>query len=304
MRSPLKAKSGGSQRWLQVAVNSCPSVIDSAIRNTGIRLDEPIVWKSPLDSDDFAEYMDAAFLARLEVRLDQRGLGDFWPNSGPRWDGLARSGDSVLLIEAKANISELNNSPPCRAQPSSYAKIRAALSETRDCLKVKSDTDWTRCFYQYANRLAHLYLLRKLNGCDAYLVFVYFVDDHTTQTTAGFPERLARCRRLGQGTPRIAAVGLDVPLRQRRLHRHSQLEPCRLASRRPAAEEREEATLVTPSGKVHRAGQSRRTAPASSGRFAGGGEPNGSSKLAPGWCRAASGARWAHSWGCLTGASW
>ena len=179
-RLQQEAKSGGSQRWLQVAVNSCPSVIDSAIRNTGIRLDEPIVWKSPLDSDDFAEYMDAAFLARLEVRLDQRGLSDFWPNSGPRWDGLARSGDSVLLIEAKANISELN-SPPCRAQPSSYAKIRAALSETRDCLKVKSDTDWTRCFYQYANRLAHLYLLRKLNGCEAYLVFVYFVDDHTTK---------------------------------------------------------------------------------------------------------------------------
>ncbi len=174
------AKLRGSQRWLQIAVNSCPSVIDSAIRNTGIRLDEPIVWNSPLDSDDFAEYMDAAFLKQLGVRLDQRELCDFWPNSGPRWDGLARSGDSVLLIEAKANIRELNSSP-CGAQPASRAKIRAALSETRDFLKVTSDTDWTKCFYQYANRLAHLYLLRKLNGCDAYLVFVYFVDDHTTK---------------------------------------------------------------------------------------------------------------------------
>ena len=174
------AASKGSQRWLQVVVNSCPSVIDSAIRNTGIRLDEPIVWKSPLDSDAFAEYMDAAFIEQLGVSLAQRGLRDFWPNSGPRWDGLARSGDSVLLIEAKANISELNSSP-CRAQPASRAKIRAAFSETRDFLKIKSDTDWTRCFYQYANRLAHLYLLRKLNGCDAYLVFVYFVDDHTTE---------------------------------------------------------------------------------------------------------------------------
>ena len=46
----------------------------------------------------------------------------------------------------------------------------------------------------------------------------------------GFPERLARCPRLGQGTPRIAEVGLDVPLRQRRLHRHSRLAPCPLAS--------------------------------------------------------------------------
>ena len=179
-RLPQGVKLSGSQRWLQVAVNSCPSVINSAIRNAGIRLDEPIVWNSPLDSDDFAEYMDAAFLDRLGVSLDQRGLRDFWPNLGPRWDGLARSGDSVLLIEAKANVSELNSSP-CGAQLASRAKIRAALNETRDFLKVKSDTDWTRCFYQYANRLAHLYLLRELNGCDAYLVFVYFVDDDSTE---------------------------------------------------------------------------------------------------------------------------
>ena len=44
------------------------------------------------------------------------------------------------------------------------------------------------------------------------------------------PASTGCCRRLGQGTPRIAEVGLDVPLRQRRLHRHSRLEPCRLAS--------------------------------------------------------------------------
>jgi len=34
-----------------------------------------------------------------------------------------------------------------------------------------------RPFYQYANRIAHLYLLRVLNGIPAYLVFVYFLND-------------------------------------------------------------------------------------------------------------------------------
>ena len=178
-RRPQGAKPKGSQRWLQIAVNSCPWTIDSAIRNAGIRLDEPIVWSSPLGSDDFAEYLDAAFLDRLGVRLEDRRLAEFWPRSGPRWDAFARSGDGILLIEAKANIRELD-STPCNAQPKSLAKIRKALEETRAFLNVKSDTDWTRCFYQYANRLAHLYLLRELNGCDAYLVFLYFVDDHTT----------------------------------------------------------------------------------------------------------------------------
>lgn len=36
--------------------------------------------------------------------------------------------------------------------------------------------DWEGTFYQYTNRLAHLYLLRELNGLDAYLVFLYFVN--------------------------------------------------------------------------------------------------------------------------------
>ena len=179
-RLPQSAKPKGSQRWLQAAVNNCSAVIDSAIRNTGIHLEDPIVWTSPLDNDDFAEYMDAAFLDRLGVRLVQRRLSDFWPSSGPRWDGLARSGESVFLIEAKANVKELDSSP-CKAKPTSTTKIQTALNETRAFLGVDSNTDWTRCFYQYANRLAHLYLLRELNGCDAYLVFIYFVDDHTTE---------------------------------------------------------------------------------------------------------------------------
>ena len=71
-RTPQGAKPKGSQRWLQVAVNRCPSIVDSAIQNAGIPIDEPIVWASPLDSDDFAEYMDAAFLDRLGVRLDTK----------------------------------------------------------------------------------------------------------------------------------------------------------------------------------------------------------------------------------------
>ena len=35
------------------------------------------------------------------------------------------------------------------------------------------------CFYQYANRLAHLYFLKELNKVDAALVFIYFVGDTT-----------------------------------------------------------------------------------------------------------------------------
>ncbi len=46
-------------------------------------------------------------------------------------------------------------------------------------VKLNPDIDLSRGFYQYSNRLAHLYLLRKLNTIPAYLVFVYFTHDYT-----------------------------------------------------------------------------------------------------------------------------
>ena len=170
----------GSQRWLQIAVNRCPGVIDSAIANAlDLCPGEEIAWLSPLESDCFAEYRDARFLKRLGVSLEKRPLKDFWPKKGPQWDGLARtSGDRLLLLEAKANIPEFD-STPTGATGDSLKKIEKALAKTRKFLEVKSRTDWSHCFYQYANRLAHLYLLRESNGLDAFLVFVYFVDDRT-----------------------------------------------------------------------------------------------------------------------------
>ena len=180
MRIEQGPRPHGSQRWLQIAVNRCPGVIDSAIANAlDLCPGEEIEWLSPLESDCFAEYRDARFLKRLGVSLEKRPLKDFWPKKGPQWDGLARTScGRLLLLEAKANIPELD-STPTGATRDSLKKIEKALAKTRKFLEVKSRTDWSQCFYQYANRLAHLYLLRELNCLDAYLVFVYFVDDRT-----------------------------------------------------------------------------------------------------------------------------
>ena len=170
----------GSQRWLQIAVNRCPDVIDDAISKAmGLDQDETIEWRSPLESENFIEYRDHTFLERLEINPRHRQLSDFWPRLGPVWDGLARtSAGRSLLIEAKANIPEFDTNPT-GASGRSLTKIRAAMEETRAFLKIRSETDWTKCFYQYANRLAHLYFLRELNEIDAALVFVYFTGDTT-----------------------------------------------------------------------------------------------------------------------------
>ena len=170
----------GSQRWLQLAVNRCPNVIDEAIAKAiDLEHGETIKWLSPLESDGFTEYQDQAFLGRLGLSPQHRRLEDFWPKRGPVWDGLARtSGGRYLLIEAKANIPEFDTSPS-GASGGSICKIRKAFDETRAFLRIRTKTDWSKCFYQYANRVAHLYFLRELNKVDATLVFVYFVGDTT-----------------------------------------------------------------------------------------------------------------------------
>ena len=161
-------------------MNRCPNVLDEAVAKA-IDLDqgETIEWVSPLESDSFIEYRDQAFLERLSISPQHRPLEEFWPRRGPVWDGLARtSGGRCLLIEAKANIPEFDSSST-RASEEPLRKIRQAFDETRTFLGVSADTYWSKCFYQYANRLAHLYFLRELNKVDAALVFVYFLGDTT-----------------------------------------------------------------------------------------------------------------------------
>ena len=170
----------GSQRWLQLAVNRRSGLLNDYFRRElDLLPGENITWRSPLEEDYFAEYRDGDFLARLGVDLKRQPLRDFWPVRGPVWDGLAITETGrVILVEAKANVPELDSSPT-KAGPASLLKIEKSMNEVRDFLRVRSKTDWTSCFYQYANRLAHLYLLRELNGIDAHLVFLYFLNDTT-----------------------------------------------------------------------------------------------------------------------------
>ena len=128
--------------------------------------------------DDYAEYRDQAFLNLLDIRLPTRPLAFFWPRGGPQWDGLGRAASGeVILVEAKAHLNELY-SPATGASPeSSLAQIQAALAETAQGLGVLEGYDWSKQFYQYANRLAHGYLLDRLNGIPTRLVFLYLIGD-------------------------------------------------------------------------------------------------------------------------------
>ena len=174
-----EAKMGrkGSQKWLQRLVNEKPCLLDNQLVMAGVVAPtEAVNWLSPLANDGYAEYRDERVLARLGVELTKRPLTTFWPRGGPQWDGLGKTENGrLLLVEAKSHIGELKSYS--KAGSRSSAKIQQSLQEVQSALGVSARSDWSQTYYQYANRLAHLWLLREANGLPARLLFIYFVGD-------------------------------------------------------------------------------------------------------------------------------
>lgn len=174
-----EAKMGrkGSQKWLQRLVNEKPCLLDNQLVMAGVVAPtEAVNWLSPLANDGYVEYRDERVLARLGVELTKRPLTTFWPRGGPQWDGLGKTENGrLLLVEAKSHIRELKSQS--KASPKSAAKIQQSLQEVQRALGVSTSADWSQVYYQYANRLAHLWLLREANDLPAHLLFVYFLGD-------------------------------------------------------------------------------------------------------------------------------
>ena len=209
MRVVDKKDARGSLKWIRSAVNENVEYFNQEVRASCHFNDTMnIEWVSPLASDDFAEYRDEAFLERLGVNLQKKKLTDFWPNLGPQWDALGRvAGGGVLLLEAKANIPE-NISPGTGASKNSKDLIEKSLEETKTYLRVEPSISWSGKFYQYANRLSHLYLLRELNGIPAYLVFVYFIGDKDVKG----PDTIGEWKEAISVAKGVLGLGQENPL--------------------------------------------------------------------------------------------
>jgi len=178
-RFPQKSNSHGSLKDLQDAINKKKKYLDAEISKV-IGKQMKIDWKSPLRSDGYAEYRDEDFLKKLGIlNKIKYPLNKFWPKKGPQWDALGVCGDEIELVEAKANIPEMVSSGTDAKNPQSINRIRNSLDEVKKYLSVDITIDWTGTFYQYANRIAHLYYLREKNNIKAHLLFVYFINDIT-----------------------------------------------------------------------------------------------------------------------------
>jgi len=163
---------------LQTLINLKKEVIDIDLTNW-LKTKTEVIWTSPIKDDDYAEYRDEDFLKKLKI-TDRiiYPLKEFWPKNGPQWDALGIDNQSVFIVEAKANLPEIVSSP-CGAGTVSRSQIIDSFSELKEYLGINDTVDWTGKFYQYTNRLAHLYYLRVRNGINAYLLFIYFINDKT-----------------------------------------------------------------------------------------------------------------------------
>ena len=196
------AANRGSRKWLQVLVNFRPEMLSDAVAQHLPDLPEDIDWRSPLVEDHYAEYRDQTFLDRLTGSMyfrapmgPQQGLRDFWPRFGPQWDGLAVTDrGQILLVEAKAHIPEMVAAPTQARGESALLKINESLGRVKAFVNSKAPVDWSASFYQYANRLAHLYWMRELNGHDAYLINLFFINDGEMNGPASVAEWRAAIR--------------------------------------------------------------------------------------------------------------
>ena len=72
-RFPQLKDARGSLKWTQVLVNECPELINRLLHeNCKLSSDVQISWLSPIQSDDFAEYRDKAFLQLIGVQLENQ----------------------------------------------------------------------------------------------------------------------------------------------------------------------------------------------------------------------------------------
>jgi len=170
----------GSKLQIRRLVNNSPQPIEEQLRKVipGWGTAE-FDWRSPLVSEQYRECCDEEFLAVLGLEGYSEALvGSFWPRRGPNWDALARVAlphPAVLLIEAKSHRSEMAS---CYGGGLDSLKIiKAAFHKTQQWLQPQKRRDWKSPFYQFANRLAHLYFLRKECGLEAWLAHVYFTGD-------------------------------------------------------------------------------------------------------------------------------
>lgn len=186
MTSNNKGKAG-SQIDLQCAVEKPEKINETILSLREEWKNGSIKWYSPL-GPNYKEFCDNSFWdGRFSNKDDSfwqelkrpSNYNTYWPKGGPHWDGIAiltknDGSKTLLLIEAKAHKGEINSNS--RATSESLEVIKKRLQKIQKDSGLKDDVDWTKRYYQFANRLAFLLFLQD-KGTDVSFVYILFAND-------------------------------------------------------------------------------------------------------------------------------
>ncbi len=206
----------GSLKWMQHLADRHSPQLEAALYGTGLLAQgSRLQWLSPRRDDQWAEYRDDSFLARIGRADLIDALAAFWPKRGPQWDGLATDGAGRLfLLDSRAHLSELHSN--CQFGPPARELIENSMESVKKAWGAESTADWLMGYHQHAARLAHLQFLRD-QQIDAVLVFIYFTHDPEEHGPCAMADWKAHSRELAthlglKGRPLhgIANVFLDV----------------------------------------------------------------------------------------------
>jgi hypothetical protein len=185
----------GSQRQIQAYVNTSAltAQLDAELRtHLPVLADTALEWKSPLSTLGYAEPRDATFWPAIG-RPDLAAPAATWwpPRGGPSWDAIAIAGsggasaETIVLVEAKANVPEFTAGARGATSPVSIELIDSALDHTWRRLGATAPLDaWAGPYYQLANRLAWALWLRD-RSVDTVFAHVLFSDDRSHIPTSG-----------------------------------------------------------------------------------------------------------------------
>jgi hypothetical protein len=190
----------GSKRHICWYVNEAPDQLDAALFSAspslaGAAASEP-TWVSPLADEGYEEFWNERFLERLELLDDHlEAFREFWPfkpwvngkvnpRGTPHWDALARvpladGTYGAVMVEAKAHRGELvKRNDKSKADAASLKKITKSLAVARDYYGVAATAPaWESRYYQFCNRLAHLWWMNEQANVPAWVVWLLIVDD-------------------------------------------------------------------------------------------------------------------------------
>ena len=115
------------------------------------------------------ELYDEPIVSNIKKAVDKYDLGrkSTWRN-WQNWDAICKVGETLCLIEAKADLAEFKST--CKATSSKSQKSIAELLGVSTNELMKMDN------YQMANRLAVANLI-KANGIDVKMVYICFTND-------------------------------------------------------------------------------------------------------------------------------